>query len=223
MYILAPSLFEADYQNLGQQLSEIKKAGAEYVHIDVMDGNFVPNISFGAKMIKGLRTASDIFFDIHLMVQEPDRFIDQMIAAGSDSLTVHYEACTDFKKTLEHIRSGGVRSGVALKPQTSIDVLTPDILKLTDVVQLMSIEPGIEGQKFRPETFMRIQQVKKILKKMQLQRDIEIDGNITFDNVENVIKAGANIIVAGRSIFESDIQENIKHMKKKMSGCSDHI
>jgi len=214
---LAPSLLEADYRFLDDQLKQMKLAGADCVHIDVMDGSFVPNLSFGMKMIKSIRQSTNLEFDVHMMVQKPHRFTKRMVEAGAEVLTVHYEACADIERTLTEIKECGIKAGIALKPGTSLNVIDDNLLEIVDVVHLMTVEPGLEGQVFIPKSLQRISEIRKRLNFINPGCDIEVDGNITFENIRQVMNAGANIIVVGKAFFTGDMPGNIHRMKQLIS------
>lgn len=211
---LAPSLLEADYRFLDEQLKMMEDAGADCVHLDVMDGVFVPNLSFGMKMIKSIRQSTRLEFDVHMMVREPHRFTRQMIEAGADTITIHYGACSNPEDTLISIKDTGVKAGIALQSGTLPDILNNKVLKLVDVVHLMTVEPGLEGQIFIPGSLQRISEVRKKLDRVNPLCDIEADGNITEKNIQRVIAAGANIIVIGKGLFAGNITDNIIKMKR---------
>lgn len=191
----------------------MEDAGADCVHLDVMDGAFVPNLSFGMKMIKSIRQSTRLEFDVHMMVREPHRFTRQMIEAGADTITVHYGACGNPEDTLTSIKDARVKAGIALRPGTSPDRLNDKVMKLVDVVHLMTVEPGLEGQVFIPESLQRISEVREKLDRVNPVCDIEVDGNITEKNIQRVVAAGANIIVMGKALFAGNITDNIIKMK----------
>lgn len=213
MCIIAPSLLEADSACLGEQMKIMERAGAKYVHIDVMDGCYVPNLSGGIAWIRGLRAASRLVFDVHLMVKEPGRFLEALKRAGADVLTVHYEACQDVKSVLRRIRGLGMKSGLALNPETRVDILTEDLLEHTDVIHLMCTRPGVGGA-FQADSPERIRQAAKILRDLGLSRDIEVDGGVNFENVRQVAEAGATVIVSGKALFDGDLEKNILRMRQ---------
>ena len=214
--ILAPSILSADFGRLGEQLQEISDAGAQYVHIDVMDGMFVPQISFGMPVIKTIRPYTSRVFDVHLMIQDPDRYVEAFQKAGADILTVHAEACTHLDRTIQHIHQAGMKAGVALNPATPLNVLDY-VLPQLDMVLIMTVNPGFGGQKLIPYTVEKVRELKKYIEKHGLTTDIEVDGGVNFDNVRELLRAGANVIVSGNAVFKGDIQENTRAFLKILS------
>ena len=213
MFLLAPSILGADFKHLEQQVCEAADAGAQYIHLDVMDGDFVPSISFGMPVISSLRSCTDKVFDVHMMVREPGRYIDAMKEAGADIISVHVEACTHLDRTVNQIKEAGIKAGVVLNPATPIDVLDC-ILDQVDMVLLMTVNPGFGGQKFIPYTLEKIRALRKKCDMRGLSTDIQVDGGGTCDNVRDLMEAGANIFVAGSAIFKGDVTANTKAFLK---------
>ena len=208
MNCLSPSILSADFSKLGEQINLLDEAGAQYVHIDVMDGMFVPSISFGLPVIKSIRSCTDRIFDVHLMIEEPARYINEFAEAGADIITVHAEACKHLDRTVEMIKEKGLIAGVALNPSTPLSAIEY-VLPKVDMVLIMTVNPGFGGQQFIPYTLQKIKDLKDLLKKTGNKADIEVDGGIKTDNVRQVLEAGANIIVAGSAVFSGDIGKNV--------------
>ena len=207
--ILSPSILAADFARLGEQIKEADEAGAEYIHIDVTDGVFVPSISFGMPVIRSIRSVTDRVFDVHLMIVDPDRYLKDFKACGADSITFHLEATDDADETIDLIRNLGCRVGMSIKPKTPVEVVRKYLSKL-DMLLVMTVEPGFGGQKYIPESTERVRWVREMADEMGLDLDIQVDGGITVDNAKTVMDAGANVIVAGSAVFGGSITENVK-------------
>ena len=206
---VSASILACDHTKIGEQVLEAEKAGADIVHIDVMDGMFVPSISFGMPVIKSIRECSDRIFDVHLMIEEPGRYIDDLAEVGADLIAVHAEACKHLDRTIEAIKEKGLLAGVALNPATPLSAIEW-ILPKVDMVLIMSVNPGFGGQKLIPYTVEKVRALKKMIDEKGLKTDIEVDGGVNLENVTEVMDAGANIIVAGSAVFKGDISENVE-------------
>ena len=212
---ICPSLLSADICNLEKDLRILENNNIEVLHIDIMDGNFVPNIAFGIYQVEGLRKLNEMEFDVHLMVENPDLFVEPLVEAGADSLTVHFEASKHLYKTIRYIKSFGVKAGVALNPSTPISLLE-HILPMLNRVLIMSVEPGFGGQEFIPFSLDKIKALNKIKKENGYDFDIQVDGGINIKNINDVVNAGVNEVVIGSSLFKGSIEENIKNFKSSL-------
>ena len=220
--ILAPSILSADFKILGEQIRETEEAGAEYIHFDVMDGIFVPSISFGMPVLSSIKGVTSQTMDVHLMVTEPVRYVKDFAADGADIITVHLEACEDVQGTLDAIHACGVKAGLSIKPKTPVETLAP-YLDQADMFLIMSVEPGFGGQSFIPESLERIRALRGMLEEKGLQTDIEVDGGIYHRNVAEVLAAGANVIVSGSGVYKGDIRKNTAEFMEilRRSGARD--
>ena len=214
--ILAPSILSADFKILGEQLKLTEEAGAEYIHFDVMDGMFVPSISFGMPVLASIKGHTQQVMDVHLMVTEPIRYVEDFAKAGADILTVHVEACEDLQATIDKIHAAGAKVGISIKPKTPVEVLLP-YLDQAEMFLIMSVEPGFGGQAFIPESLDKIKELRNLLNARGIQADIEVDGGIYHSNVKEVLNAGANVIVAGSAVFKGNVAENVKGFMEILS------
>ena len=216
---IAPSILAADFNCLGKQIHELEENEVKYLHIDVMDGIFVPSISFGMPVITSIRKESHLYFDVHLMIREPIRYIEEFVKNGADSITVHVEACEDVKATLQNIKDQGIQCGITLNPETPVERVLP-YLDMVDMVLVMSVHPGFGGQKLIPDTLKKVEYLAELRKERDLCYDIEIDGGVNQRNLGDVISAGVDIVVAGTAVFRGDITQNLKNIKEVMTNAS---
>ena len=216
MFKIAPSILAADFANLASEIKAVEEAGADWLHIDVMDGHFVPNLTIGPPVVASLRKVTGLPLDVHLMIEKPDNYLEAFAQAGADILTVHVETCPHLYRTLESIHKLGKKAGVALNPATPLSFLEP-ILEEVDLILIMSVNPGFGGQKFIPQALSRIQTVREWIKKYNLKVDLEVDGGISENTLSEVVKAGANVFVAGSAIFsKNDYNKIIRQFREKI-------
>ena len=214
-YELSPSILAADFNRLGEQIKKVEEAGTRLLHFDVMDGIFVPSISFGMPVLASLKKETSLFMDVHLMITDPGRYVDTFMNNGADMLTVHAEACTHLDRTIAQIKEAGCRAGVALNPATPVSVLE-HVLDTVDMVLIMTVNPGFGGQKYIPYCTRKVAVLRNEFDRRGLDTDIQVDGGITTDTLPEVLKAGANIFVAGSAVFKGDITKNAKELLELM-------
>lgn len=215
MYQLCPSILSADFNRLGEQIKILEREGVKILHIDVMDGDFVPSISFGMPVIKSIRKESNMFFDVHLMVTEPERYIRDFVECGADSITVHAEACEDLERTIGLIRAAGVKAGVSIKPATPVNDIS-HLLDEVDMVLVMTVQPGFGGQKYIEECTEKIRELRQLINEEGLDTQIQVDGGINEETLHTVMEAGANLIVAGSFVFQKDLAKRVQDIQKEM-------
>lgn len=215
---LAPSILSADFSKLGEEISTIEKAGADIIHVDVMDGHFVPNISYGAVVMKSLLGKTKMPFDVHLMIENVDRYIDDFVTENTEYITVHQEVCMHLHRTIDHIKSKGIKAGVSINPATPISSLE-NILEYVDLVLVMSVNPGFGGQEFIESSLEKIRKLKRIREENRYNFVIEVDGGVNLENGRKLVKAGADILVAGSSVFAADdVVKRVEKFKEMLNG-----
>ena len=215
MNILSPSILSADFAKLGEQIQATDEAGAQYVHIDVMDGLFVPSISYGMPVIQSIRKVTDKVFDVHLMIEKPERYIDEFVKCGADMITFHVEATEKSAEIIDAIHEKGIRAGISIKPNTPVEVLRPYLDKV-DMILVMTVEPGFGGQAYIDFCTDKVRAVRKMVEESGRSIDIQVDGGINKENIGTVLEAGANVVVAGSAVFKGNIAENVKYFLEKM-------
>lgn len=216
---LAPSILSADFMHLGEQLHTLEESGTKVLHIDVMDGAFVPSISFGMPVIHSIRQDCGMFFDVHLMIQEPARYFREFVEAGADSITVHVEACSDIQKTIDEMKQYPIKRALSINPATGVDVILP-YLDQIDMVLVMGVEPGFGGQKLIPQTLEKVKELDRLRQEKGLSYLIELDGGVNRENIGSIIEQGTDIAVAGTAVFRGDIRENVRDLQEVIASAS---